>query len=75
MGVAKDASVEVSESKETTAKEGDKMEVDAKSEEKGEKKVTIVGGKGEKKKDEPDFQMIANPARVLPQQVSGRVET
>ena len=31
---------------------------------------TASGGGGEKKKsDEPDFQMIANPARVLPQQV------
>ena len=61
----------------------DKMEIEgAKTQEKGEsKKVTLVGvakgsgetasGGGEKRKsDEPDFQMIANPARVLPQQVS-----
>ena len=66
-------------------KEGEnKMEVEGKGEEKGgggNKKVTLPapavaagntasGGGGEKKKsDEPDFQMIANPARVLPQQV------
>ena len=59
------------------------MEVEGKGEEKaggGSKKVTVAagstatsGGGGEKKKsDEPDFQMIANPARVLPQQVQRR---
>lgn len=58
----------------------DKMDVESKVE---EKKVTVGGGaKGgaemataneKKKTDEPDFQMIANPARVLPQQVSGFV--
>ena len=62
----------------------DKMEIEgAKTEERGEsKKVTLLGtakgsggetasGGGEKRKsNEPDFQMIANPARVLPQQVS-----
>lgn len=64
-------------------KEGeDKMEVaEGKGEEKGggNKKVTLPPASaaaagntasGDKKKsDEPDFQMIANPARVLPQQV------
>ena len=55
-----------------------KMDVESKTE---EKKVIAGGGAkteraetataNEKKKtDEPDFQMIANPARVLPQQVS-----
>ena len=63
----------------------DKMEVEGKADEKGgvggggaSKKVTLPASSagagntagGEKKKsDEPDFQMIANPARVLPQQV------
>ena len=61
----------------------DKMEVEGKTEEKGaSKKVTLSaaskagggettgsGGGDKKKSDEPDFQMIANPARVLPQQV------
>ena len=80
VGVAKESSADKPESSsapaDATSVEGgeSKMEVESKSEGKGEKKVTIAtsGGKGEKKKDEPDFQMIANPARVLPQQVSGR---
>ena len=80
VGVAKESSADKPESSsapaDATSLEGgeSKMEVESKSEGKAEKKVTIAtsaGGKGEKKKDEPGFQMIANPARVLPQQVSG----
>ena len=63
----------------------DKMDVESKPEEKVNKKeADSSGGKGgtetaapsgggggdKKKTEEPDFQMIANPARVLPQQVN-----
>lgn len=63
---------------EVSSGKGEEMEIgdQAKVEGGGEKEVTVAGGgegkekeKAEKTEPEPDFEILSNPARVLPQQV------
>ena len=57
--------MEVEGEKDTAEEGGKKTEVGGEKERGGEGE-----GDKEKKEPEPDFEMLSNPARVLPQQVS-----